>query len=98
MRGGERRRGEEAQSQKSLTEGGHFLGQVGTKSSKQAAIGQQVEGGVAPHGVEGEGVDSRWEASHVTHLLFPVGSHGDEQATSQRLADVKSSPDTWRHP
>lgn len=32
---------------------------------------------MASHGVEGEGVDSRWEAGHVTHLLFPVGSHGD---------------------
>lgn len=85
-------------SPNSLTEGSHFLGQVGAESSKQAAIGQQVEGGVAPHGVEGEGVDSRWEASHVTHLLFPVCGHGDEQGTSQLLGDVKSSPDTWRHP
>lgn len=32
---------------------------------------------MASHGVEGEGVHSRWEAGHVTHLPFPVGSHGD---------------------
>ena len=60
-----------------LTECSHFFGQVSAKSPKQAAVGQKVKRGAASHGVEGKRVDSRWEAGHVTHLLFPVGSHGD---------------------
>lgn len=60
-----------------LTESSHFFGQVSTKSPKQGAVGQKVKRGAASHGVEGKRVDSRWEAGHVTHLLFPVGSHGD---------------------
>lgn len=53
---------------------------------------------MASHGVEGEGVDSRWEAGHVTHLLFPVGSHGDVAPRGpQRAAGRKSSShNTWK--
>lgn len=64
-------------NEKWLTKCRHLLWQVSPKSSEQAAVGQQVEGGVASHGVEGKRVDSRWEARYVTHLLFPVGSHSD---------------------
>lgn len=58
-----------------LTQGGHLFRQVSTEASKQAATSQQVKGGVAPHGVEGKRVDSRWEAGHMTNLPFPVGRH-----------------------
>ena len=67
-----------------LTQSGHLFGQVSSEAAKQAAIGQQVEGGVAPHGVESKRVDSRWEAGHVTHLPFPVGRHGNA-----------ANPDGW---
>lgn len=60
-----------------LTQRCHFFGKIRPETAKQATIGQQVEGGVAPHGTEGEGVDSRGKAGHVTHLPFPVGCHGD---------------------
>lgn len=60
-----------------LTQRCHLFGKVRPKPSKQATVGQQVEGGVASHGIEGKGVDSRWEAGHVTHLPFPIGCHGD---------------------
>lgn len=82
-----------------LTESGHLFGQVGTKSPKQATVGQQVERGVASHGVEGERVDSRWEAGHVTHLLFPVGSHGDGAhpgVCGRPLGEGSSSHYTWK--
>lgn len=62
-----------------LTQCSHFFRKVRPKTSKEAAIGQQVERWVAPHGVEGEGVNGRWKASHVTHLPFPVGCHGLER-------------------
>lgn len=82
-----------------LTESGHLFGQVSTKSPKQATVGQQVEWGVASHGVEGERVDSRWEAGHVTHLLFPVGSHGDGAhpgVCGRPLGEGSSSHYTWK--
>lgn len=75
---------ERAVARRVLTQGGHLFRQVGAETSKQTAIGQQVEGGVAPHGVEGKRVDSRWEAGHVTHLSFPVGRHGCTQLTPRR--------------
>lgn len=56
---------------------------------------------MASHGVEGEGVDSRWEAGHVTHLLFPVGSHGDGAHPGVRgrpLGESDGSRDTWKSP
>lgn len=84
-----------------LTESGHLFGQVSTESPKQAAVGQQVKGGVASHGVEGEGVDSRWEAGHMTHLLFPVGSHGSEAhpgVCGRPLGESSSSHNTWKSP
>lgn len=62
-----------------LTQRSHFFWKIRPEAAKQATIGQQVERGVTPHGVKGEGVDSRGEARHVTHLPFPVGCHGDNQ-------------------
>lgn len=56
-----------------LTERRHLFGEVGPEAPEEAAIGQQVEGGVVAHGAEGEGV----EAGHVAHGgPLPVGSHG----------------------
>ena len=93
----------EKREDEGLTQSRHLSGQVGTESPKQAAIGQQVKGGVAPHGVEGKRVDSRWEA-HLTHLPFPVGSHDDAQARSPKntgkiLGNQSASPTpeaVWR--
>ena len=61
-----------------LTQSGHLSGQVGPEPAKEVATGQQVKGGVAPHGVEGERVHSTGEAGHVTHLMLPIGCHGAE--------------------
>lgn len=66
-----------------LTQCCHLFGKVRPKPAKQTAIGQQVERGVAANGVEGEGVDGRWEASHVANLPFSVGGHGCEVSVSQ---------------
>ena len=82
-----------------LTESSHLFGQVSTESAKQAAVGQQIKGGVASHGVEGEGIDSRWEAGHVTHLLFPVGSHGNGAPRGpQQAASWGEHSHNWKSP
>lgn len=72
-----------------LTQCRHFFLEVRPKSAKEAPIGQQVEGGVAP---EGEWVDRRGEVGHVTHLArrrtqaFPVSSHGNQ---TDRQTDLR---------
>lgn len=37
--------------------------------------GQEVKGGVAPHGVKGERVHGAGELGHVMQLVLPVGRH-----------------------
>lgn len=39
------------------------------------AAGQEVKGGVAPHGVKGERVHGAGELGHVMQLMLPVGRH-----------------------
>lgn len=51
--------------------------------------GQQVKGGVAPHGVKGEGVHGTRVTSHVTHLVLSVGRHRDKY--SGGLDDVSQN-------
>lgn len=58
-----------------LTQCSHLFGKVCPELAEQVSTGQQVKGGVAPHGVKSEGVHCTREASHVTHLVLPVGCH-----------------------
>lgn len=39
------------------------------------AAGQEVKGGVAPHGVKGEREHGAGELGHVMQLMLPVGRH-----------------------
>lgn len=58
--------------------------------------GQQVKGGVATHGVKGEGVHGTRVTRHVTHLVLSVGRHRDKYSgglddVSQNFYAVSSS-------
>lgn len=63
-----------------LTQCSHLFGKVCPKAAEEVTTGQQVEGGVAPHGVKGERVHGTREAGHVTHLVLPVGCHHESAA------------------
>lgn len=58
-----------------LTQCSHLFGKVCPKLAEEVATGQQVKGGVAPHGVKGKGVHSTGETSQVVDLVLPVGCH-----------------------
>lgn len=60
-----------------LTQSSHLFGKVRSEATKQVAAGQQVEGGVAPHRVKGEGVHGTGESRHVAHLVLSVCCHSD---------------------
>lgn len=49
-----------------LTQCSHLFRKICPEPAKEVATGQQVKGGVAPHGVKGERVHGTGELGHVT--------------------------------
>lgn len=49
-----------------LTQCSHLFRKICPEPAKEVATGQQVKGGVAPHGVKGERVHGAGELGHVT--------------------------------
>lgn len=58
-----------------LTQCSHLFRKVCSKLAKEVATGQEVKGGVAPHGVKGEWVHGAGKLGHVMQLMLPVGCH-----------------------
>lgn len=61
-----------------LTQRSHLFGKICSKPAKKVTTGQQVEWGVAPHGIKGERVHGAREARHVTYLVLSVGCHREK--------------------